>query len=226
MDDGQQRTRRWGWPQITVVVFVAVAMIGAAVPTFHPVAVRAGQAETAGNCRQIITALKLFAGDHDGKYTDAAASAQPTTSNQAFRILFRGGYIDDERIFGARLSKFIPDNIIGDAPDFPKALEAGENHWAMTRGLTDSSDALAPLVFENPVSVGWPPVWNVDAAGKKERGRAWRGGKIIVGSNYSSVHAIKLEATRGSSVGAFTEANGKDFFTAAMKTGEFLDIEE
>lgn len=181
--------------------------------------------KTPGNCRQIIAALKLYASDHQDRYPDADASA-PKTSNQVFRILIREGYLEDERCFGARGSKFNPDNIIGDAPKLPEALEAGENHWAMTKGLSDSSAALTPLVFENPTSATWPPTWNVDAAGRKERGRAWRGGKIIIGLNDSSVMPIRLAASKGTNVGPKYEADGKNAFTRAGMNFEVLDIEE
>lgn len=204
---------------------VVAVLLSALVPTFNSVAPKANQTVTAGNCRRIITALRLYAQDHKGKYPDADAS-EPMTSNDAFRVLFREGYVDDERCFGANVSRFVPDNVIGSKPSFPKALEAGENHWAMTKGLTHSSNALTPLVMENPALLGWPPRWNVDAAGKKERGRAWGGGRIIVGFKDSSVQPIKLDATKGSNVGPYTDADGKDVFTRAGDALEILDILE
>lgn len=221
------RKRRWTLPQIVIVVFVIAILASALVPTFNKVAPKANQAAAAGNCRQIITALRLYADDHNGKYPDAHG-AERQTSNQVFRFLFREGYLEDGRaegIFGAKVSPFVPDNIVGDAPNYPKALEAGENHWAMTKGLKDTSNPLTPLVFENPAHADWPPTWNADSAGKKERGRTWPGGRIVVGFNDTSVQVIKLESAKGASLGVAKGADGRDIFTRAAESMEILDVE-
>ena len=212
--------------ELLVVITIIAILASAAVPTFNIVQDRANQGATAGNARQIIAALKLYAGDNNGSYPDGDKKEQPSTSNDAFRLLIKGGVLDDERVFGAKNSKYNPDNNVGDAPEYTEALEASENHWAMTKNLTDSSPALMPIVFENPVSTGWPPMWNADAAGKKEKGRAWRGGKIIVGFNDSSVQPIPLEAAKGASVGPKDLGGGKNYFTQYGEEGEILDILE
>lgn len=214
--------------ELLVVITIIAILASAAVPTFNTVQDKANQTATAGNARQIIAALKLFAGDPDnnGGYPDSDKTEQPATANDAFRLLIKGNYLQDERVFGAKGSKFNPDNNIGESPEYSEALQAGENHWAMTKGQTDSSPALMPIVFENPVSTGWPPQWNADAAGKKEKGRAWRGGKIIVGFNDSSVQPISLEAAKGSSVGPKDLGGGKNYFTQYGESEEILDIME
>lgn len=186
---------------------------------------KANQTATLGNCRQIVAALRIYAEDHDGEYPDANASS-PSTSNDAFRFLISERVLDDERIFGAKSTKYIPDNNIGEPPEYKEALEAGENHWAMTKGVTTKSPPKTPLVFENPVAAGWPPMWNADAAGKKEKGRAWRGGKIVVGFNDGSVEVMQLESARGSIVGLKPDADGKNVFTRAGDRMEMLDILE
>jgi hypothetical protein len=221
------RKRRWTWPQFVFVGCVVAILASALVPTFNSVAPKANQAAAAGNCRQIIIGLRLYAADHDGKYPDAPGGGRQT-SNQVFRFLFREGYLEDGRaegIFGAKVSPFVPDNVIGVAPNFPKALEAGENHWAMTKGVKDTSNPLTPLVFENPAHAVWPPMWNADSAGKKERGRTWRGGRIVVGFNDSSVQVIKLESTKGTSVGPAKDTDGEDIFTHAAESMEIFDVE-
>jgi hypothetical protein len=70
-------------------------------------------------------------------------------------------------------------------------------------------------VFENPAAAGWPPQWNCDAAGKPVPGRAWPGGKIIVGKNDASVETIKLMSQTGASVGPRLLGSGFDMFTMA-----------
>lgn len=96
----------------------------------------------------------------------------------------------------------------------------------MTKAITTKSPPLTPLVFENPVASGWPPMWNADAAGKNEKGRTWKGGKIIVCFNDTSAQVIKLESDKGKEVLPAREADGKDVFTRAGDPMEMLDILE
>jgi hypothetical protein len=112
---------------------------------------------------------------------------------------------------------FMPDGNIGTAPSFDQALQAGENHWALTQGQTTSSNGIMPLVFENPLAPSWPPQWNCDAAGQPKPGRAWRGGKIIIGRNDNSVNVEQLATKRGPAVGPKAMAGGYDIFTVASQ---------
>ena len=134
--------------------------------------------------------------------------------------------LQDERIFGAKSSKFVPDNNVGEAPQFAQALEAGENHWAMTAGVTKDSGELTPVVFENPAVASWPPLWNADAASKAAKGRTWRKAKIIVSFHDSSVQAIQLNPKIGPAVGPERAADGKDIFTRTSPSMKVLDILE
>lgn len=176
------------------------------------------------NCRQIIEALRAYARQHDGKYPDSN-EVKPANSNQAFRLLILSGVVQDETIFSGVVSRYTADNLVGAPPDFVEILESGENHWAMTKGVTDKSPPKMPLVFENAVSNTWPPKWNASAAHTKEPGRSWEGGKIIVGFNDGSVEVIQLESAKGTSVGPKKGADGKDVFTRAAELMQILDIE-
>jgi hypothetical protein len=98
-------------------------------------------------------------------------------------------------------------------------LEAGENHWCLTMGLTDSSDGAAPLILENAVATSWPPTWNCDLSGQPVDGRAWKGGKVIIGFNDGSVSTMPLESRTGDNIGL-----QNDPFRAYSETGEFLDV--
>jgi hypothetical protein len=167
---------------------------------------RARLIQASSNCRQILMTLMAYAGDHDGHYPEGE------TANDAFRELFKAGLWDDERAFTVSLSPYEPDNNIGEAPAFEQALKPGENHWAMTRGLTDEASGNAPLIFENPTQASWPPVWNADLAGKKEPGRAWKSGKIVIGRNDGSVAAEPLSSDRGPAVSLKKDSTGKNLF--------------
>ena len=74
-----------------------------------------------------------------------------------------------------------------------------------------------PLVFENPIAPAWPPQWNCDAAGQPKEGRAWRGGKIIVGRNDNSVNVESLATKKGPAVGPKALSGGFDIFTMASQ---------
>ncbi len=207
--------------ELLVVITIIAILASLAVPTFNVIQDMANQTSTSNNCRQIIMAMKVFAQDNNSIYPDSyqnpLTGGVAITSNDAFRVLFTEDVIQDERVFGAKASRFMPDGNIGQAPSFDQALMAGENHWAMTRGQTTSSTGIMPLVYENPAAAGWPPQWNCDAAGQLVPGRTWRGGKIIIGRNDNSVNVESLAAKRGASVGPKMMSGGMDMFTMASQ---------
>jgi len=207
--------------ELLVVITIIAILAALAVPTFNVVQDMASQISTSNNCRQIIMAMKIFAGDNNSIYPDSYnnpnTGGQAVTANDAFRVLIQEDIIQDERIFGAKASLYVPDGNIGSAPTFDQALASGENHWAMTQGQTTSSSGIMPLVFENPLAPSWPPNWNCDAAGQLKPGRTWRGGKIIIGRNDNSVNVEQLATKRGSSVGPKAMAGGYDIFTMASQ---------
>lgn len=210
--------------ELLVVITIIAILASLAVPTFNVIQDKANQMKGTSNCRQIIMAMKAYGSDNSGAYPDSDRDEQPSTANDAFRILLKQDILQDERIFGCPASPYQPDNSIGEAPQFSEALMAGENHWVLTQGQTDSSSAVMPLVFENPVAIGWPPTWNADIAGQLQRGRTWRGGKIIIGLNDNSVSVERLEAARGTNVGPKSLSGGLNIFTQASQTQEVLDI--
>lgn len=207
--------------ELLVVITIIAILASLAVPTFNVIQDLANITSTTNNCRQIIMAMKIFAQDNNAIYPDSyqnpATGGVAVTANDAFRILFSEDILQDERIFGAKASRFQPDGNIGQAPTFDQALMPGENHWAMTQGQTSSSGGTMPLVFENPSAVGWPPQWNCDAAGQLVQGRTWRGGKVIIGLNDNSVQTVQLAAKRGAAVGPKMLAGGQDMFTQASQ---------
>jgi len=198
------------WLVVGVLLLVAIGFV---VPSFCGVQERARQLQASNSARQIMIALKSYAGDHDGLYPDADPS-NPKTSNDAFRLLIKAGMLDDERVFSAPRSPSLSliDNDIGEAPDHYEALEAGENHWCMVTGLTDESIGNHAFVFENPVDDhAWPPVWDADAAGQPKVGRAGKGGNIIIGRNDGSVNPEQLVSPTGPRVPLTDEANASLF---------------
>lgn len=181
----------WGcgpWLVIAVLAFLAAGLV---IPAFRGFSEKSSQMEAANHCRQVIICLKSWAADHGGKYPEGA------TSNDAFREFFKGGQLEDaesEIIFTASFSPYHGDNRIGEAPGYAEALEAGENHWAMTKGLTDTDSGNAPLVFDNPAVSTWPPQWNAGEVETGKPGQVRKGGKVAIGRNDGSVGLEKVDA--------------------------------
>ncbi|MBL9115586.1 MAG: type II secretion system protein [Verrucomicrobiaceae bacterium] len=221
----QMNNRGFTLIELLVVITIIALIAGMALPAMNNVTQNARMTTAGNNARQIVVSLKSYAGDNQGLYPDFNRKDPPQTSNDAFRLLIRGGMVEDERIFTAPASPYVNDNDVGEAPDYQSALEPGENHWCMTKGLSDSASGNAPLVFENPVSTSWPPTWNCDAAGQPKEGRAWKGGKIVIALNDGSVSPQKLDSPKGDNVSLETNESGKDLFTQYSEQGEFLDIQ-
>ncbi len=177
---------------ISVFLFTLLLVgISYCVPQYGLVQTGANQMKAASNARVIIGTLRHYAVDHNGHYPDSD-HPEITSSNEAFRYVFTGGYTLDERIFGCPASRFVPDGNVGTSPDFKQALQPGENHWAMTAGLTVNSPAKAPVIFENPANNAWPPRWDISISGQPLPGRAWPRARIILGQNDGSVEIHKL----------------------------------
>ncbi len=211
--------------ELLVVITIIAILASLAVPTFNVIQDKANQMKGTSNCRQIIMSMKAYAADNAGAYPDSDPGSQPQTANDAFRLLLVQDILQDERIFGCPASPYQPDGNVGQPPQYSEAVMAGENHWVLTQGQTDSSSAIMPLVFENPVAIGWPPTWNADIAGQLQRGRTWRGGKVIIGLNDNSVSVEKLEAARGANIGPRPLGDGgMNMFTQASQTQTVMDI--
>ncbi len=214
--------------ELLVVITIIAILASLAVPTFAKIQERGNQTKGINNCKQIITTLKLYSADNSGSYPMGASPA-PTTSNDAFVLLFKAGVADSEAIFGCPGSDYggaagLPDGNIN-APTYDKALETKENHWETLSGISDSASGAYPLVWECALDGTWDPSWNADAAGKTTKGRTWSGGKIIVGTNDGSVIAQPCSAARGGSLHLKPQGSGTtDLFTSASTTGTVLPV--
>jgi prepilin-type N-terminal cleavage/methylation domain-containing protein len=213
---------------ITIIAVLASLSIGA----IGKMTEKGSIIDSVNNCRNIVQAIKIYASDESGIYPDQDQAEPASTSNIAFRTLVKSDKVDQEKMFGAQVSKYRPDGNLGTAPNYDEAVKAGENHWMMTADLNEAAPGAMPLVYENAVATGTDPTWNADAAGRTVRGRTWSGGRIIVGRNDGSVALEKCEAAKGASVKLkqLGEA-GKNLFTQYSE-GEgavefkILDIEE
>ncbi len=179
-------------------------------------------AHAINNCRQIILSLKNYAEDHNGKYPDAAMS-EARSSNEVFHQLFSARIITEEKIFGCPYSPYQPDGYTGVMPNYLEALQPNENHWAMTKGLDNSSSMMTPLVFENPSNETWPPTWNALPYASVEPGRSWTGGYVVIGMNDGSVSSYGLTASVGKNVSLKPRREGTQIFSTTPKR-EILNV--
>ena len=215
-----QGKKGWGcghWLAIAVMVVIALGLV---MPFFIRVSEKGTQMVASNNCRQVIICLKNWAADHGGKYPEGM------TSNDAFREFFKDGQLDGgegERIFTAQFSPYHGDNQIGEAPDYAEALKARENHWAMTKGLTDRDSGNAPLIFDNPAVKAWPPRWNAGEVETGKPGQVRKGSKVIIGRNDGSVAAEKVDASGGLMGLPPPQGDGKNIFEQAGPH-EILDV--
>ncbi|MFZ4764248.1 MAG: type II secretion system protein [Roseimicrobium sp.] len=218
--------------ELLVVIVIIALLASISMPALTKAQEKGRITVAVANCRSVIQAVKFYAADEGGRYPDQDPAHEATTANSAFRNLFIAGAIDKEGIFGCDTSPYRADGNIGVAPEYDKAVEAGECHWMFTAGLNDTSPSGIPVVYENATSTGNDPTWNADAAGRSVRGRTWSGGRVIVGLNDNSVDVLRCEATKGSNVRLRPLGQeGKNIFTQysdAEGAGEFkiLDVEE
>ena len=212
--------------ELLVVITIIAILASLAVPTFAKIQERGNQVKGINNAKQIITTLKLYSADNSGAYPMGDVS-KPTTSNDAFVLLFKAGVADSEAIFGCPGSEYgVQDGNLGASPTYPNALETKENHWVTVNGITDSASGAMPLVWECATDATWDPSWNADAAGKTTKGRTWSGGKVIVGTNDGSVAALPCSSSKGTAVKLKNLGTGsQNAFSVQTATGlTVLDV--
>lgn len=184
--------------ELLVVITIIAILASLAVPTFGRIQERGNITKGISNARQIITALRIYSADHGGNYPDVDTEVESGSSNGVFRALFTEQILDNEMIFGCPVSRLgNPDGKTGQ--DNSTALEKNENHWSFTKGASDSASGSLPLVYENALDTTWNPSWSAKLAGTNAPGRAWSGGKVIIGQNDSSVALQQLEKKEGES---------------------------
>ena len=144
---------------------------------------------------RIAKALRLYAEDHEGRFPVGREGA-----THAFRELIAGGYLADETPFYVPGSAWHdeapqkkPDNNIGTKPDFARALERGENHWAYVSGLTADNDPKLPLMADGFVE-GEPGRYTDDPS---KKGGLWKGRRAIIVFVDGSALASPISAKDG-----------------------------
>lgn len=165
--------------ELLVVIAIIAVLASIAVPVFSTVQERGALTKDLSNAKQIGLALKLYAGDNDGKFPVAASGE---TANEAFANLIPQ-YVPTEKIFYLAKSKWTPNppdevfgTTTGGTTPSSTTLAAGENNFAYVNNLTDTSNPSFPLIADGFAS-GSPGTYTADETAK---GGVWKGKKAIV----------------------------------------------
>ncbi len=167
---------------------------GSFLPLFNGTAPRSRVTAAAALAHGIHIGLMQYAVDHEGSFPTAEHD-----SNEALRQLVPR-YVENEKPFYVAGSAWHeptrqgntvrgPDNVIGEGPDYPKALEKGENHWAYVSGLTNSSDSNIPVIADGLSDT--PGTYSTDPA---KRGGVWHGTRAIVCYADGSIRTESVDA--------------------------------
>ena len=165
---------------ILLVLTLLFLLLDTLYPMFNGVSARAFITAASAQAHGVHIGLMQYASDHDGEFPIGEHD-----SNEALRQLIPR-YVEDEKPFYVAGSAWHtapqhgelgpgPDNLIGDPPDYPRALEEGENHWAYVSGLNNHSDERLPLLAD-----GFSYIVGTYATHPSRRGGVWRGSKAIV----------------------------------------------
>jgi len=153
--------------ELLVVISIIALLAGLATPALQNARREGFKVADVNNLKQIGTSIKLFSNDYDGMFpikwesgkdVSAMKTADASNANDAFRALFGTSTLKDERIFFTQGTSIFrkPDNDIGKAPDYSKALEKKENSYAYFAGHSEGSESTDPLAW-NPTSGGLQP---------------------------------------------------------------------
>jgi prepilin-type N-terminal cleavage/methylation domain-containing protein len=156
--------------ELLVVITIIAILASIALPVFNGVTERANQTKDLSNAKQIGLALKLFAGDNDGKYPVAT-----TDANDAFAQLIPT-YVTTEKVFYLAKSAWTPappDEVTSSAAE---TLKSGENNFAYVNNLTDTSNPNYPLIADG-FSAATLGTYTSD---ETAQGGVWKGKKAIV----------------------------------------------
>lgn len=147
----------------------------------------------AGNLK---TAMITYAGDNQDTFPDKKQTgepADPTDANAAFRKLIASGYVTEEVAFTIKGGAAKAD---GDTSSSSETLKNGECHYAIAKGVTATSNASYPLVWEAPESGNWNPDWN-SSLDRNQWGSTWSDGSVLVMNVGGSVKTEKISVSGG-----------------------------
>ena len=167
--------------EVLFVGFVAVILmlLFNALPIFSRTAPKGRMTDSVSNAKQIMTALKMYAGDNDGKYPFTRVDGTPLGpgdfSNRAFEHLMPK-YSSTKKLFFNKTSAWCR-NPAGDRSGDSYLLKRGQNDWNYVVGLAEDSDGRWPVIATATASATSLTYSNVKTA----KGGVWEGNDAVVG---------------------------------------------
>lgn len=166
--------------ELLVVIAISVVLVGLILPARNCGCRKGPFADSLSNCKQVTLALRMYAGDHDGKYPWLQADGKPFApgdpSNRAFEQLMPK-YCSSKKIFIQKVSAWCKDA----APDTGQAdafqLKRGQNDWNYVAGLKDDAEPGWPLIATATASATNLTYTN----SKTSKGGVWGGTDAIIG---------------------------------------------
>jgi prepilin-type N-terminal cleavage/methylation domain-containing protein len=145
--------------ELLVVIAIIAILAGFALPVFTAAQKKGRMTDSMSNAKQIGTALRMYAGDHDAAFpateTDGTMPLTAASfSNRAYENLMPK-YSTSKKIFPNRASAYCRTPVAESSANANK-LEQGHNDWGYVLGLVESSDARFPLGCTAPIAAATP----------------------------------------------------------------------
>jgi len=154
---------------VTVSLFLIIGVLASLRIPYHRSVEGTHFPKALSQAKTIYLGLKMYAGDHDGRFPDGVRDA-----NEAYSKLLELGYLPNKDTFHVHGSAWTPERLPRNDPE-KKSLKAGQNHFAYVPKLSDTANPAFPLVVDGFVERR-PGVYTAD---RKAKG-GWGGGKFAV----------------------------------------------
>ena len=167
--------------ELLVVIAIIVVLVGLTGPWCTISAQKKGRlTDSLSNCKQINLALRMYAGDHDGKFPVLRADGQPFASgdfsNRAL-VQLMPKYSTSKKIFINKASAWCKDAAADSGQADAFLLKRGQNDWNYITGLNEKSDVRWPLIVTATASASNLTYTNSLTA----KGGVWGGTDVIIG---------------------------------------------
>ena len=165
--------------ELFFAIFVVVVFVGLGPFVLSSAKKKGRMTDSLNIAKSIETALKMYAGNADGRFPFARLDGTPLgpndSSNRALENLMPK-YDTFKNLFFNKASAWCRSPAVDTSADL-YILKRGQNDWNYVAGLTETSDARWPLIATATISAKDPTYTNdVDA-----KGGVWGGTDVIIG---------------------------------------------
>ena len=205
--------------ELLVVISIIAILAGFALPVFTQAQKKGRITNSLNNAKQCSTALKMYAGDHDGTYPYSSnpddTAAAVTSSNGAFELLMPK-YSSNKAIFVEKNSAWCnATGSAGGTADSSNQYKLLQNQcdWAYVLGLSETADSRWPLM-----ATAFAPGGQTYSKQASKKGGVWGGTDAIV--VYVDHSAKQVSEPTGMTTGDAPYIKRPDKPTANMFTKE------